>query len=232
MVSETLGATRNFGFTLGRTAEGARSDYEALEKRLAEQEKRLAQQSTAPVSDPVVSIPPIIPQSPVTQPQNIPILSYDLSKANPKHFLVLPARTYGNYSYSDTAVCLYRLGKNSQVEQVGKALSLPYEDTAKELTNDSKYIGNVNWEQGMKLVLGLNGTPLTTRQGLDFLALLVSGQAKDLNGNLLGANECQRVIREILGKENPWRSEWLDANFKYLNSKGKPVASNKKELFI
>lgn len=159
---------------------------------------------------------------------NTPIVEYDLSKANPKQFLVLPTRTYGTYSYSDTAVCLYRLGKNSQVEQVGRALSLPVENTAKELTNDSQYIGNINWEQSMKLVLGLNGTPLTTRQGLDFLALLVSGQAKDLEGNLLGAKECQRVLREITGKENPWRSEWLDANFKYLDSAGNPVASDNK----
>ena len=51
--------TRNFGFTFGRTEEGRNRDY-------AELEKRLAQQSTAPVSDPVVSIPPqpiVVPAS-------------------------------------------------------------------------------------------------------------------------------------------------------------------------
>ena len=160
------------------------------------------------------------------QPQNIPIVDYDLSKVNSKHFAVLPARTYDNYSYPETAVCLYRLGKNSKVEQVGKSFNFTVENTAKELTNDNQYIGNINWEQGMKIVLGLNGAPLTTRQGLDFLALLNSAQAKDLEGNLLGEKECKRVIREILGKENPWRSEWLDANFKYLDSKGKPITEN------
>jgi len=214
---------RKFGFTFGRTPEGNRADYAELEKRLAEQNAPVV-----PVADPVLPTQPT-PNQP--QPQNISIVDYDLSKANPKHFVVLPTRTHGTYPYPETAVCLYRLGKNSQVEQVGKALSLPYENTAKELTNDSKYIGNINWEQSMKMILGLNGTPLTTRQGLDFLALLVSGQAKDLDGNLLGTNECKRVIREILGKENPWRSEWLNANFKYLDSKGKPVASDGKGTF-
>ena len=216
---------RNFGYTFGRTEEGRARDYAELEKRLAQQPV------VVPAVDPVQPTQPDTIQPQTAQPRNIPIVDYNLSNADPKHFAVLPARTHGNYSYPETAVCLYRLGKNSQVEQVGKALKIPYEDTAKELTNDIKYIGNINWEQGMKLVLGLNGTPLTTRQGLDFLALLVSNQAKDLDGNLLGNKECARVLREILGKENPWRSEWLDANFKYLDSKGKPVDSDKKGTF-
>jgi hypothetical protein len=221
---------RNFGFTFGRTKENERKEYEQLEKRLAEiaEQEKVGQGS---VPDHVVPIQPDVNQPSVTLPQNILIVDYDLSKANPKHFAVLPTKTHGTYSYSETAVCLYRLGKNSQVEQVGKALNLPYENAAKEFTNDSQYVGNINWEQGMKLVLGLNGTPLTTRQGLDFLALLVSSQAKDLDGNLLGDKECKRVIREILGKEDPWRSEWLDANFKYLDSKGKPITSDKKGTF-
>ena len=63
------------------------------------------------------------------------------------------------------------------------------------------------------------------------MALLVSSQAKDLEGNLLGEKECKRVLREIIGKENPWRAEWLDANFKYLDSKGNPTAKSKKGTF-
>lgn len=163
---------------------------------------------------------------PQNQPENSPIADFDLNKANPKHYAVLPARDFGGYSYPETAVCIYRLGKNSQVDEVGRALSIPTENTAKELTNDNQYIGKINWEQGMKLVLGLNGTPLTPRQGLDFLSLVMTNQAKDLEGNLIGDKECIRLVREILGKENPWRAEWLDADFKYLDSKGKPVSSN------
>ena len=208
--------SRNLGFTFGKTEEGDRRDYEELEKRLAE--KKITPPSDATQTHQTDGI--------VTS-QNTSIVDYDLSKANPKHFAVLPGRTYGAYSYPETAVCLYRLGKNSQVEEVGKALNLPFENTAKELTNDNQYIGNINWEQSMKLVLGLNGTPLTTRQGLDFLALLVSNKAKDLEGNLLGDKECERVLREIIGKENPWRAEYLDASFKYLDAKGKPADASK-----
>jgi len=50
MKTEKLGTTRNFGFTLGRTAEGERKDYEALEKRLAEQERA----KTNPPAQPIV----------------------------------------------------------------------------------------------------------------------------------------------------------------------------------
>ncbi len=204
---------RKLGFTFGRTEEGRNRDY-------AELEKRLAQQPSTPTSDPVSPAQP----DENTQPINTPIVNYNLNKSNPKDFVVLPARPYGIYSYPETAVCIYRLGKNSQVEEVGKYLGITTENTAKELTNNKEYIGNINWEQGMKIVLGLNGTPLTPRQGIDFLDLLVSNQAKDLEGKSIGAKECARVVREIIGKENPWRSEWLDANFKYLDSRGKPTS--------
>ena len=162
---------------------------------------------------------------PQNQQENYSIVDFDLNKANPKHYVVLPARDFGGYSYPETAVCIYRLGKNNQVGEVGKALDISVENTAKELTNDTPYIGKINWEQGMKLVLGLNGTPLTPRQGLDFLALAMSNQAKDLEGNPVDSKECIRLVREVLGKENPWRAEWLDADSKYLDSNGKPTGS-------
>ena len=39
-----------------------------------------------------------------TQQQNTPIVDYDLSRVNPKQFLILPAKIHGTYSYPDTAV--------------------------------------------------------------------------------------------------------------------------------
>jgi len=36
----------------------------------------------------------------------------------------LPAKTHGAYSYPEKYVCVYRLGKNKQVDEVARALIL------------------------------------------------------------------------------------------------------------
>jgi hypothetical protein len=158
----------------------------------------------------------------------------------PEDFVLLQGRSHGNYSYPNLFVNMYRLGLNKSVETAAKNLRYSIANTAKE-KNGRDYIGDINWEQGLKLNLSLGGRTLSPRQYVDFLGLLKSGNAVDGNGTKIPKKKLTEVFNEIVQVREPWRAEWLDADFKYLNEKlliysqhklvnGNLDASYKKEL--
>lgn len=139
---------------------------------------------------------------------------------NPQDYILLEGKSYGSgndkYSYPDLLVCKYRLTCSDNVKEIGKELELELKNTAKEL-NGRKYMGNVKWEQALKINLMLGGFTLPIMEFRDFLALLKSGKAFDGNGKKVDSKELEMILDEIITVREPWRAEHLDADFKYEN---------------
>ncbi len=137
---------------------------------------------------------------------------------NPKSYLILPGKQHESYSYPDLLVQTTRLGYDKEVEKIAKKLNLSLSNTGTE-NNGNKFIGNINWSIALKLNLSLNSFTLNPRQYLDFLTLLKSGNAFYANGNKTDKTVLDNVLDEILTVRNPYRAEWLDADFKVKNEK-------------
>ncbi len=106
-----------------------------------------------------------------------------------KNFLILEGKTHGSYSYPDLYV-------------------------AKSLSHHSK-----NWYQCHEALQDEGNSMLTLRQFVDFLNLLKSGKAFDGKGKQVSSSELEAILKEITEQRDPWRAEWLDADFKVIKNK-------------
>ena len=133
-------------------------------------------------------------------------------------FILLKGKTHGPYSYQDLLVSMYRLGMSPEAEQVASRFGYQLANTAKE-SNGRNYIGNINWKQALSLNLDLGGLTLNPRQFADFLLLLKSGNAVDGTGRRVERGKLDEILDEIITVRDPYRAEWLDADFRYQNKK-------------
>ena len=115
-------------------------------------------------------------------------------------------------------VSKYRLDNNSQKDSIATALEKdsPTFNTAKEL-NGHPYIGNINWNQAMKLAF-LYGAPLTLKDHQLYREILDQGRKEergvyDGGGNIVNSKECKQLYDELMGQRDHWRGEYLDAYF-------------------
>ncbi|MEK6915550.1 MAG: hypothetical protein AABW89_03350 [Nanoarchaeota archaeon] len=141
---------------------------------------------------------------------------------DPENWIVLEGRTHGAYSYPDLMVSMHRLGLTPQVESVAQALGYTVQNTARD-KDGNEYIGNINWEEALKINASLGNLTLNPRQGLDFLIDMreaFSGKSKknkkvlyDGNAKPLDLEVIKKVYNEIVQVREPWRAEWLDAKF-------------------
>jgi len=143
---------------------------------------------------------------------------------NPENWILLNGRQHGSYQYDNLVVCMHRLGYSPDVERVAQSLGLSLQDTGEE-KDGTKYIGNVNWDEAMRVNLSLGNMTLTPRQGLDLLIDVkkgISGKRKkklyDGRGNVIGEEKLRILYDEIVGVREPWRAEWLDAKFDEIGS--------------
>lgn len=143
----------------------------------------------------------------------------------PADYILLEGKSYGSYSYDDLVVCKYKLGLVPEVQQTARQLRITVQNTAKE-KNGREYIGEINQQEALKLNLLLGGFTLVPRQFWDFYKLLKSGKAFDGKGNKITKGELERIFNEIAEEREPWRGEWLDADFKYLDVNENPVNEN------
>ena len=156
--------------------------------------------------------------TPVVNPlpnTNAPLIT---NLRSPEDYILLPGRTYGNFAYANSLVSMYKLGMSPEVEQANQQLGYQLRNTEKE-SNGRDYIGNINWKQALTLNLALGGFTLNPRRFADFLLLLKSGNAVDGTGNNIQKSKLEEVLDEIVTVRSPYRAEWLDADFKYLNGK-------------
>jgi len=166
------------------------------------------------------------PNSAVSQ---IGDLVIPMNISDSENYIFLEGRNHGSYSYDDCFVAMHRLGLNSQVEKLGQELKLDLKNTAKE-QDGTPYIGNINWFNALSLAYHLGGEVMTPRQGIDFKELIEKGinekNAIIYNGKkepIKDIRVLERVYDEMFGARAPWRSEWLDADFKLKKVKKKDV---------
>ena len=122
-------------------------------------------------------------------------------------------------------VSKYRLGLDDQVEKAAVSLGLSLNNSSQE-QNGRGYIGSITWFDALKMNLTLGGFTLNLKQFEDLLELLISN--KDIfngAGSLISREKIRNIYNEITEKRDPWRAEWLDADFK---TKGQ----SKKNLII
>ena len=162
-------------------------------------------------------------------PQSKPSPSVNTSVLNKGDYIILPGAKHGSYEYGDLLVAKRRLVYGPEVEQVAKTLGLTNLADAsgnKSFGNTSltsnghayDYIGNINWDQALKLNLALGGKTLNPRQHADLRKLLQDGidnnlKVHDGQNNEVSSQELFAIYNDLLENKNPWRSEWLDAKF-------------------
>ena len=161
------------------------------------------------------------PKEPQTEEN--PTISAEPTEINdPENYIILRGREHGSYNYRDLAVSITRLQFSPEVETVAKKLNKVLSNTA--LTSDGHaydYIGNINRQEALKLNLILNGRTLNPRQGIDFLLDLREGIEGNkvieyANNKKAPKKLLERIYDDILGVRNPWRAEFLDADFKVI----------------
>ncbi len=108
----------------------------------------------------------------------------DTSLKNPDKYIFLPARNHGSFSYSDMFVPMDR-------------------------THQSK-----NWRDAHLALYQEGASMPTIRQFVDFVNLLRSGKVHDGNARAVSKTKIDSILDEILTVKNPYRAEWLDADFK------------------
>ena len=110
--------------------------------------------------------------------------------ASPDHlenYIILPGKVYGNYSYPDLLVSMDRYYQGSN-----------WCNSHTKLHNDGFFM-------------------LTPRQFIDFISLLKSGNVHNGKGTKLDSAKVNTLLEDILKKKDPYRAEWLDADFKVVN---------------
>ncbi|MBI2632496.1 hypothetical protein HYW75_05820 [Candidatus Pacearchaeota archaeon] len=143
---------------------------------------------------------------------------------NKSNYIILPGRTHGKHEFEDLFVAKYRLRSDDLVRKVAKNLGLRAMNTRSGLFGRA-FIGEIDWNNALKLNLSLKGETLSPRRFIDFKELLEFG----LNGGAVYDGTGKkikdlRVIKvvyyEIFAKKDPWRGEWLDAYFEENDIKG------------
>jgi hypothetical protein len=136
---------------------------------------------------------------------------------NPEHYLILPGRSHGTYSYPDFVVSRHRLSYGPAVEKAARELGITVQNSGTE-KDGHQYIGNVDWHTALKLNLQLGNVTLTPRQFIDLKELLEEGmegkkKVYDGKGKKVDERALTAIYKEIVERRDPWRSEWLDAQF-------------------
>ena len=109
--------------------------------------------------------------------------------ASPESYVILPGKVHGGYSYPELLVSV-----------------------------DRKYNGN-NWFKAHEKLHKDDSFMLTPRQFVDFLELLMLGKVYDGAGGKIDSSRVSQLLEDITTKRDPYRAEWLDADFKVVGGK-------------
>ena len=90
-----------------------------------------------------------------------------------------------------------------------------YPDT---LVSTTTTYHNNTWHKTHELLQANNQHMPTIKQFADFLRLLKSGRAFDGDGQRVSPQTLEHIFNEITEVRDPWRAEWLDADFKVINT--------------
>ncbi len=132
-------------------------------------------------------------------------------------YIILPERSHGSHSYDDIYVAKNRLEADNLVKKTARSLGFGVSNMGLNL-NERLFIGNIDWNEALKLNLVLGGETLSIRRFIDFKELLEYGikGGKVYHGTgkqMQDLREIRAIYEEIFAKKNPWRGEHLDAHF-------------------
>ncbi|MDO8564194.1 MAG: hypothetical protein Q7R87_04245 [Nanoarchaeota archaeon] len=108
---------------------------------------------------------------------------------NPGDYIILEGKVHDAYTYPDLLVAM-----------------------------NTRHQGT-NWRDAHVALDKEGAFMLGIRQFVDFLTLLKSGNAYDGLGKKLSTARLKTIYEDIVAVRDPWRSEWLDADFKVLGKK-------------
>ena|SRR3989344_1346729 len=119
---------------------------------------------------------------------------------NREQYIILPTKNHGKYSYPDMLVAM-----------------------------DLTHLGKT-WYDTHKLLAAEGDKMLTIRQFVDFVNLIKTGRAFNGAGRPVDKRRLDTILDNITAVRDPYRAEWLDADFKVLDKKfglfGGKVAMN------
>ena len=143
------------------------------------------------------------------------------------NWIVIPYEfTNGKYALEvDPA----RLFYNPVIEKVAKDLDLNLKNTLKDSLG-REFIGDINWNEALRINQALGNKTLNPKEGLDFLKLLYLGSERkikvyNVSGKQIDSKLCEKYFSDIVKIKSPQRAEWLDADFK-TNGKDLEIHSN------
>ena len=125
-----------------------------------------------------------------TSPPSVPSVTLPAPARNltdPENYLILPGRSQGSYAYPDLLV-------------------------AKDRSHPGK-----NWNDCHAELHKENFSMLTIRQFVDFISELKSGKIYNGQGTKISQTQIDALLEDILTQREPYRAEWLDADFKLVN---------------
>ena len=133
-------------------------------------------------------------------------------RLNPENFIFLEAAKRGNHEYHDLMISMYNL-RSAYADA-----TLNLQDTAR--TNDGvPYIGNINHQQAMDLVIASDFSPSNLRLFADFLREVREGAYNGKNvfdgsGIIIPSERLKLVDDEITGRRSPYRGRWISDSYK------------------
>ena len=130
------------------------------------------------------------------------------SLQTPENYILLPQTT----EHPDLLIAKNRLFYDTEVDKAAKKLGLNLEN------NSQGYIGNINWEQALKLNNEAGNFTLNPKLFAEFLKLLKSGRPLDGKGVQVNSSELENILKEIIEVRSPYRAEWLDAKYSKLGA--------------
>jgi len=167
-----------------------------------------------------------------------------------KNWIILPGKSHGNYSYPEMLISSARVlydANEPRFSEVAQKIGISLQNSSTD-SMGREFIGNINWEQSMKLNLSLGHQNISIRMFADFLEHLRKGFTEknyfvhDGDGHKINTNFLSSVYEDMVKVQNPYRAEWLDADFKYegeklfieynhrLDANGNLIAGRKEEL--
>ena len=144
------------------------------------------------------------------------IENLQIAELDKKDWIVVPKEfTNGKYLLR---VSPARLSYNSAVEKVGKELGINY----KNISEDSlgrKFVGNNDWKNSLMLVQFLGAKAPSLEQKINYFRLLYLGfqekvKVYDVSGKEIDSKLCEKLLRDTVGANSPWRGEWLNNDLK------------------
>ncbi len=167
-----------------------------------------------------------------------------LDRAN---YILLPETAHGKDEYGRIYVAAHRLAAEPfVVRHTEEGLGFKVNNTGREKCG-KRYIGDVIWEDALKLNLLLNGETLSIRRFIDFEQILedgIRGTDKVYDGRgkrIRDVKELRSIYDEVFEVRTPSRGEFLDAkfvpsengieiNYSHSLNRGKLVAGKREKL--